>query len=108
MVGIGEIAQGSSETESCRNSFRVANKEMGTLIPQGYKANTSSPCGLRPPRPGLELANAFSVTFADACCLLFLVLPTDRFFRPNPLHLSFHPTGGGRHGVSIIGEMRVR
>ncbi len=103
IVGIREIAQGSSEPESWRNSF-------STLIPQGFKANTSTPCGLpaRGPRPGLELANAFSVTFADACFLLFVVSPTDRFFRPNPLHLSCSYDGGGPHGVSIIGEMRVR
>jgi hypothetical protein len=48
MVGIGEIAQGSSETESCRNSFRVANKEMGTLIPRGLQSKHFQPVRLRP------------------------------------------------------------
>jgi len=102
MVGIPEIAQGSSEPESWRNSF-------GTLIPQGFKANTSTPGGLRPSPAWAGIrANAFSVTFADACSLLFVVSPTDRFFRPNPLHLSCSYDDGGRHGVSISGEMRVR
>ena len=108
MVGIGEIAQGSSETESCRNSFRVANKEMGTLIPQGYKANTSSACGLRPSPAWAGISQRFQ-RYLRRCLLPAVSGFTHGSFLPaKSFTLIVSSDGGGRHGVSIIGEMRVR
>ena len=43
-----------SLTQNPRNSFRVAKNLSRRFLPQGFKAN-----------PGLELANAFSVTEQD-------------------------------------------
>ncbi len=60
-------------SEGVATALRAANRDatlsglrkeiMLTTVTQGFKANTSTPRGLPAwgPRPGLELANAFSV-----------------------------------------------
>ncbi len=57
------------------NSFRVAKNLSRHFLPQGFKANPSTPRGMpaRGPRPGLKLANAFSVRFQKTCISLFVI-----------------------------------
>ena len=46
-----------------RGNFQGCANLLPTTMTQGFRANTPTPCGLpaRGPRPGLKLANAFSV-----------------------------------------------
>ena len=50
------VASPSPESQTRRNSFRVATKK-SVFVPQGFKAN-----------PGLELANTFSVMNTSSKC----------------------------------------
>jgi hypothetical protein len=64
MEGRNPEGVSSGYREKRRNSFRVATNPLLAFVTQGFKANTSTPRGLPAwgPRPGLDLANAFSVS----------------------------------------------